>query len=383
MTIACLCPAFAQTTATPAITAITNAASYYAGEVSPGAIIVLWGRNLGPTVTVSAPGGGVGSLLPTRLSNTSVTVEGYPAPLLYASDTQVALVVPYEASLFRTIKFIVTNGAARSNVKEMEVAVMTLGLFTSNSSGIGLAAAVNQDGSIVSFGKPADDDSYISLYATGEGLLLPFVAAGRFTNELSYAPQKPIDVYIDNRLAQTSYIGVAPYSITGFLQINARVPRGVPTGTVPVRLEAAGPYRSQDGVSLIVQNRSNSKAASLKIEIGNLYNCQIPPAPGGFDYLYEFRDCNVDVTVKELQGVSFSFTSLPDIYSSRYGKSITYSPIQGGGTFVIPLVHRFRYVNLDPACFCSHLASDTVKISIRGADSQGNRNFNYFVTRAF
>jgi uncharacterized protein (TIGR03437 family) len=369
-------PAFlgAQPSATPQITAITNAASYYDAGIAPGCMVVLWGRNLGPIATVSAGSGAVGSLLPVRLSNTSVSVEGYPAPLIYVSDTQVAIIVPYEASLYRSVKVVLTNGGARSNTREIEVAAMNLGLFTSNSSGTGLAAAINQDGSLMSFGRPAQDDSYISLFATGEGMLSPLVEAGRFTNELTYSPQKRIEVYIDNRLSETSYIGVAPFSVTGFLQINAKIPRGVATGPVPVRLEAAGPYRSQNNVSLIVENRSRESASSLRIEIGDEYECVLTSNPSGF------VDCKVDVNLRELRGVAFTVTGA-DIYESRYRNTAPLNPvISGGGLLVVPLVRRFP-VGISVLGQGGQPRKAKVEISIQGTDAAGNKNFSYYAER--
>ena len=78
------CTADAQ----PKVSAVLNAASYSA-VVAPGTWVAIFGTNLAP-----APAGAQTVPLPTVLGGVSVTVGGVPAPLLYASATQVNALIP-------------------------------------------------------------------------------------------------------------------------------------------------------------------------------------------------------------------------------------------------------------------------------------------------
>ena len=156
----------------PAVAEVSNAASYWMGKISPGAIAIIWGSNLGPRIPLTAPAGAVGSLLPLVLDGTSVSIGGTPAPLLYVAESQIGVVVPYETSFTSTAAVTVTRNGVRSSAKNVNITKLTLGIFSANSSGVGLAAAVNEDGTVVSFANPAKPGKIVSLFATGEGLLL-------------------------------------------------------------------------------------------------------------------------------------------------------------------------------------------------------------------
>src|ERR1019366_6300837 len=77
--------------------AVTSGASNLSGPVAPGEVIVIWGSGLGPTPLVQYQADASG-IVPGSLGGTSVFVNGVLAPVLYASDSQVAAVVPYGVS---------------------------------------------------------------------------------------------------------------------------------------------------------------------------------------------------------------------------------------------------------------------------------------------
>lgn len=76
---------------------IVNAASYLPGPVSPGEIISIFGTGLGPAAGMAAIPGSSGTM-PDSLAETRVSFDGIAAPLLYAQNLQVNLVVPYSVS---------------------------------------------------------------------------------------------------------------------------------------------------------------------------------------------------------------------------------------------------------------------------------------------
>ena len=65
------------------------------GAISPGEILTLFGSGLGPAALTQFTIGSTG-LFPTQIAGTSVTFNGIPAPMIYASSGLVAVVAPYE-----------------------------------------------------------------------------------------------------------------------------------------------------------------------------------------------------------------------------------------------------------------------------------------------
>ena len=81
-------------TARPLISSIVNGASFLEGAVSPGELVTIFGANLGPTPASQAQVSS-GSVTNTA-GSTQVLIGGTPAPILYASATQINTMVPSE-----------------------------------------------------------------------------------------------------------------------------------------------------------------------------------------------------------------------------------------------------------------------------------------------
>jgi uncharacterized protein (TIGR03437 family) len=235
----------------PAISAVTNAASNLGGPIAPGEIVVLYGSGLGPAQLTSA---GVGSddLYGTALAGTRVQFDGIAAPMLYTSATQVAVIVPYEVMGASTV-VNVTYQAQISAPATIGLAGAAPGLFTIDSTGQGQAAAINQNGSINSSSMPGSIGSVISLFATGEGQTTPTGVDGKPAATPLPAPVLPVTVTIGGvTVNDLQYVGGAPGQVAGLLQINAVIPAGVTPGSaVPVVIKA-GSATSQAGVTIAV-----------------------------------------------------------------------------------------------------------------------------------
>ena len=77
------------------ISAVVDVASERADSISPGKIVVIYGTGLGPTQLVqNQPGNGQ---FGTAVGGTAVSFNGIAAPILYASATAVAAIVPLTA----------------------------------------------------------------------------------------------------------------------------------------------------------------------------------------------------------------------------------------------------------------------------------------------
>jgi len=207
----------------PAVTAegVVNAASYEAGKVSPGEIIVIFGSDLGPAdlTTLEVAGGRVTS----ALGNVTITFDGVPAPLIYVSGGQSSAIVPYSVGSALTTEMRVESNGVVSGPISIPVTAAVPGLFSADSSGSGQGAILNQDGSVNSATNPADVGSVLVLFGTGEGRTDPIGQDGLLAvGPTLPKPQLPVRVEIEGEAQEILYAGAAPQLVAGVLQVNVR-----------------------------------------------------------------------------------------------------------------------------------------------------------------
>ena len=136
----------------PVVTAVVNAASYQSGGVAPGELVTIGGSGIGP---------GTGSFLTldtngnvsTQLGGVQVLFNGIPAPLTYVSSTQINAVAPYEIQGLSSPTLQVQYLGQTSRAFPVTPAASVPALFTSNGSGTGPVAALNQDQSYNEIGR--------------------------------------------------------------------------------------------------------------------------------------------------------------------------------------------------------------------------------------
>lgn len=111
----------------------------------------------------------------------------------------------------------------------------TPGIFTLAD---GTAAAIREDGVIVSKAIPVRAGSIVSLFATGLGAVdTPFNFGTAATTPTLL--RNPVTVTIGGKPAEVLYSGTSPGQTTGLIQINVRVPDGV-TGDAGVEIASQG-----------------------------------------------------------------------------------------------------------------------------------------------
>ncbi len=236
--------------ASPALSQVINAASGATGPIAPGEIISLFGTNLGPVapgyLTLNAQGA-----VATTLSNVQVLFDGIPAPLTYVSATQINAVVPYEVFGRATTNLVVNFNGVSTAALPLNVVATAPGIFA--MSGVGQAAALNQNGTINTAANPIPKGQTVVLFATGEGQTSPLGVTGSVTGGTLKTPNAPVTVTIGGVPATVAYAGSAPNLVSGVLQINAVVPAGTPSGaSVPVVL-TIGSATTQQNVTIAVQ----------------------------------------------------------------------------------------------------------------------------------
>jgi uncharacterized protein (TIGR03437 family) len=212
-------------------TGMLNAASTapFTAQLSPGEFLSLFGTDLAPSEDLATT-----FPLPDKLNGVQVTISGYPAPIDYVSPTQINVVVPYEVGSVAQIQ--VSNNGKTSNVVTQFVGADSAGVFTYQpEGGIGYAAALHSDGSVVTTSSPAQIGETIAVYLAGMG------AVSGFPQDGAAAPSSPLDsttatptVYIDDSTpastqAAVTFSGLAP-TFAGLYQINVTIPSGVAAG---------------------------------------------------------------------------------------------------------------------------------------------------------
>jgi adhesin/invasin len=212
-------------------------------------LITIFGVALGPQQGAAADP----AHLPTSLAGTTVTFDGTPVPILYASYYQINVQVPFSLTPGATTQVKVqSTGGATGNVA-MDVLSSAVGLFTAQSNGAGQVLAVNVDGTVNSASAPAAAGSYISLYATGLGAVTPPVNTG------TPAPSSPLStvngtiaVVVGGLSAPVTFAGLAP-GFTGLYQINIQLPSTLASGRRRVFIVAPNGYASQSGAFIQVR----------------------------------------------------------------------------------------------------------------------------------
>jgi uncharacterized protein (TIGR03437 family) len=245
------------TVLSPSGNAVTpvNAASYSGGAIAPGELVTLFSTGMGPAQL--AGGSPAGSLWPTEAGNTQVLFNGALAPVLYSSNDQVAVAVPYQLAgeTKATVQVLYNNQSI--SVFNTPVTTTAPGVFTRDQSGHGQAAALNQDTSLNSTLNPAHRGTVIVLYLTGEGQTMPFGVNGKIApingGKLPQ-PMQPVSVTIGGVTAVVQYAGAAPGSLAGLMQVNALIPDGVSTGAAVPVMVTVGTASSQSGVTIAVSN---------------------------------------------------------------------------------------------------------------------------------
>ncbi|MEO8597069.1 MAG: cytochrome c peroxidase [Candidatus Solibacter sp.] len=167
--------------AAPRIDAVTHAATFLPGAVSPGEIVAIFGSNL----------------------TGAVAFDGVPATIVYRSLNQMNVTVPY------SVAGPATTLQLGSTALALSVVPASPGIFAAVSSVPGV----------------------ITLYGTGGGSLsqdaLPQITL-------------PSSVTVNGQDAQVLYVGIAPGLVEGVNQINVKLPAGTETGALTIVWKAGG-----------------------------------------------------------------------------------------------------------------------------------------------
>lgn len=218
---------------------VVNAASYIGGGVAPGEIVTIFGSAMGPPQLVPLRRT-EDRRLATTLADTRILFNGAPAPLVYVSEKQCSVIVPYAVASQSSVDVQVEYNGVRSEAVTMAALTSRPGIFSLDGSGQGQGAILNEDGTFNSPSNPARRGSVITLYATGGGEAAPGVEDGQILSDVLPRTSLPVSVFFDltnnefqvpSKLGEVLYAGGVSGSVAGLLQLNVRVPaNAVATG---------------------------------------------------------------------------------------------------------------------------------------------------------
>jgi uncharacterized protein (TIGR03437 family) len=230
---------------------VVDAASQQLEPVSSGKIVVIYGVGLGPSQLVQNQSRN--GQFSAEAGGTVVSFNGTPGPILYSSATQVAAIAPYALD-GATARITVTYQGEESAAFALPVAFAAPGIFTSNQTGAGQAAAINAvDGRVNSAVNPVKIGGFISLYATGEGQTSPAGVDGKVMGAATSGPILAVTATVDGIPAPVQYAGSVPGQVAGLMQVNLQIPDRVrPGGYVPLILQVGDVSTTPDTLWIAV-----------------------------------------------------------------------------------------------------------------------------------
>lgn len=211
---------------------VVNAANFapITNPIAPGEIIALFGSGLSSS-NLNAPA----LPLPTTLGNVRVTINGQNAPIFYVTPGQISVLVPQAVTPDNGIENAtvqVINNNVASNAVTVYTNYTAPGVFSLGGNGIGPAAAVLLNASVVSSANPASAGSTVLMFATGLGEVDPAVTDG------AAAPSSPLAMATDSSLDQVvvggaqetvTFNGLTP-GLAGLFQLNTGIVGSTPLG---------------------------------------------------------------------------------------------------------------------------------------------------------
>jgi uncharacterized protein (TIGR03437 family) len=218
---------------------IVNAASYTGGPIAPSELVSIFGSGFAATgLQVNAL---ENNHVPSVLGRTKVLFDGNAGAITAMTPTQINVFVPYIVQPGRSTAVTVQTDTAVSAPVLIPVAAAAPGLATTDQTGSGQGAILNQDSSLNGPANPAARGSVISLFGTGEGLVSPQLTWGDLSISTPFStPVGAVAVTIGGQPAEVTYAGAAPLAPIGVFQINVKIPATLPPGPAAVTVSVGG-----------------------------------------------------------------------------------------------------------------------------------------------
>ena len=228
---------------------VLNSASFApAGyPLSPGGFITMFGTGFpAQSTTANLP-------FQTSLGGVQVSVNTVAAPVYAISPTQISAVVPYGVTGSTAAIQITVNGS-KSNVVNVPLAATAPGIFSVAENGVGDAAVLHPDYSVVSQTNPASPGEFVQIFLTGLGAINPPVPDG------TAAPFKPlatttgpVNVYIGGMLvSNVQFKGLSP-GLASLYQVNVQLPPNLGPGPQTLAIQTPDGFTDMVNIWVAVE----------------------------------------------------------------------------------------------------------------------------------
>jgi uncharacterized protein (TIGR03437 family) len=216
--------------------------------ISPGGLITVFGTGLG-TQTVQAQ-----TLpFPATLGGIQMTVNGVAAPLYSVTPAQISGVVPF-ATAGTTGTVVISVNGTKSNSVVVPLSPTAPGIFSLAQTGIGDAAILHANYTVVNAANPAAPGEIVQVYLTGLGATNPVVPDG------AAAPTKPlalvsapVNVYVGGVLVtNVQFKGLAP-TLAGLYQLNIQIPANISPGDLSLAVQTVDGFTDMTAVQVAGQ----------------------------------------------------------------------------------------------------------------------------------
>jgi len=213
-------------------------------RLSPGALMTFFGSSLGPTPAVSFELD-KDNQVPKTVGGASVSVDGKPSALLYASDKQINFIVPWTVRTDGVAVPVCVTLSGKTSCVQAGTAAAVPGGFIC-FYGPDITCALNQNGSINGPGNPAAPGSSVALFMTGLGAVDGTLVDGgvaslhRVRGEVTAFTEPPptggcglfvcSTVTGGQKNVPVEFAGAAPNLVLGVNQVNIRIPDDMPSG---------------------------------------------------------------------------------------------------------------------------------------------------------
>jgi len=202
---------------------VVNAASLTSHTAAPGSYIALFGSNLAPSSSSYST-----SYLPIALNQVTVSFDNpnlsVPGHIVFVSPGQVNLQVPWELRGQPSVQIKVSVADSSGLVYTLPLGTYAPALFEIPSGGQNIAAALDENNSIVTTSNPVARGHIVQLFGNGLGPVNNQPASGEPAplNPLATTTTTPV-VTIGGMNAQVQFSGMTPGN-AALYQINAVVP---------------------------------------------------------------------------------------------------------------------------------------------------------------
>jgi len=219
------------------VTSVANGASLATGPVAPGEMVAIAtsGISLNGTTRMQVDSTG---RLTTELAGVKVFFDGTQAPLVAVSSSRITAIAPYDIEGKTTVRLRVEYKGAESNTVTLNVAKTAPGIFSQEETGKGQGEIYNDTWTLNSRTAPAAPGSTVTVLWTGGGITFPAGLDGRIETGGMPKPAAEVKATIGGKAATVVYAGAVPFTWSGLLMAQIKVPADVTGDALPVVITA-------------------------------------------------------------------------------------------------------------------------------------------------